>query len=126
MRLDNRLSRLEALLGREERGRGSSSAEGLYLMELDWYRKGGSALVHDAERAEVIGKVGAKYLQDPTRRRRLAELVGENEPEERKRAKKRLSELEAQKRTHALGSALHRNVRRRQGLSFAEIAKGDK
>lgn len=78
----------------------------------------------DMERAEVIGKVGAKYLQDPIRRRRLAELVGENEPEERRRAKKRLAELEAQKRTHELGSALHRNVRSRQGLSFAEIAGG--
>lgn len=78
----------------------------------------------DTERAEVIGKVGEKYLKEPARRARLRELVAENEPESVKRAKKRLAEVEAEKRSHELGSALHRQVRGRQGLSFSEIAPG--
>jgi hypothetical protein len=80
----------------------------------------------DTERAEVIGKLGARHLEDPTRRRRLAELVAETEPEERKRAKQRLAEVDERKRALDLGSALNRRVRGAQGLSFAEIAKGDK
>jgi hypothetical protein len=80
----------------------------------------------DAERAEVIGKLGAGHLEDPTRRRRLAELVAEHEPAERKRAKERLAELDERKRSLDLGGALNRRVRGARGPSFSEIAKGDK
>lgn len=80
----------------------------------------------DTDRAEIIGRVGAGHLEDPTRRRRLAELVAENEPEERRRAKKRLADVEGKKRSLDIGTALHHRVRGAQGLSFAEIAKGDK
>ncbi len=80
----------------------------------------------DTERAEVIGKLGASHLKDPTRRRRLAELVAEHEPEERKRAKKRLADVDERKRSLDIGAALHHRVRGAQGLSFAELVKGDK
>lgn len=79
----------------------------------------------DAERAEVLGKVGGKYLQEPARRARLRELVEENEPAERRRAKERLASLQGEKRTHELGSALHRKLRGRQGSSFPELS-GDR
>ncbi len=79
----------------------------------------------DLERAEVIGKVGERYLKEPARRSRLRELVAENEPAETKRAKKRLAEVEAQRRSHELGGALHRQVRGREGRSFSDLlAKG--
>ena len=80
----------------------------------------------DTERAEIIGKVGARHLEDPTRRRRLAELVAEHEPEERKRAKKRLADVDERKRSLDIGAALHHRVRGAQGLSFAELAEGGK
>jgi hypothetical protein len=79
----------------------------------------------DTERAEVIGKLGANHLKDPTRRRRLAELVAEHEPEERKRAKARLADVDARKRSLDISTALHHRVRGAQGLSFADLVKGD-
>lgn len=65
----------------------------------------------DKERAEVIGKVGTRYLENAIRRQQLARLVEENEPESKKRAKKRLSELEEQKRQTGLGLALQERAR---------------
>jgi hypothetical protein len=58
--------------------------------------------------------VGEKYLKDMTRRQRLRQLVEENESAQTKRAKKRLAELEEQKRTHELGAALRRSARNRE------------
>ncbi len=69
----------------------------------------------DLERAEVLGKVGAKYLQEPARRARLRQLVAENEPADRRRAKERLGEIASEQRTHELGTALRRHVRAREG-----------
>ncbi|MDP9475109.1 MAG: hypothetical protein M3R38_05360 [Actinomycetota bacterium] len=69
----------------------------------------------DLERAEVLGKVGAKYLTDTTRRRRLRQLVAENEPADRRRAKERLGEIAGEQRTHELGTALRRQVRAKEG-----------
>lgn len=69
----------------------------------------------DTERAEIIGKVGEKYLKEPARRARLRELVAENEPADRRRAKRRLAELEGEKREHELGVALKRRVRAKEG-----------
>ncbi len=69
----------------------------------------------DLERAEVLGKVGAKYLQEPARRTRLRQLVAENEPADRRRAKERLGEIAGEQRTHELGVALRRHVRAREG-----------
>ncbi len=66
----------------------------------------------DVERAEVIGVVGLKYLQEPARRQRLGQLVAQNEPAERRRAKETLVKVEGQKRTHELGTALNRIVRK--------------
>ncbi len=66
----------------------------------------------DAERAEVIGTVGPRYL-DGFRRARLAELVRENEPEDRKRARRRLEELEKQKQDHEVAVAISRRNRDR-------------
>lgn len=65
----------------------------------------------DMERAEVIGKVGERHLDDHTRRGRLRRLVEENEPEEKKRARRRLAELEREKQTNDLGNALMRKAR---------------
>ena len=48
----------------------------------------------DKERAEVIGKIGPRYLEG-FRRTRLAELVEENLPESERRARRRLAELES-------------------------------
>jgi hypothetical protein len=69
----------------------------------------------DTERAEVIGRVGLKYLQEPARRQRLGQLVAANEPAEVQKAKKRLVKVEGQKRTHELGTALNRIVRAKEG-----------
>ncbi len=68
----------------------------------------------DDERAEVIGVVGLKYLQEPARRQRLRQLVAQNEPADRRRAKETLVKVE-QKRTHELGTALNRLVRAKGG-----------
>lgn len=69
----------------------------------------------DTERAEVIGKVGPKYLTNPSRRQRLSQLVSENEPADRRRAKETLARVEGQKRTHELGTALNRLARAKGG-----------
>jgi len=69
----------------------------------------------DTERAEVIGAVGPKYLQEPARRQRLGQLVAQNEPADRRRAKEALVKVEGQKRTHELGTALNRLVRAKGG-----------
>jgi hypothetical protein len=69
----------------------------------------------DDERAEVIGGVGLKYLEEPSRRQRLRQLVSENEPAEVRKAKKRLGEIEGQKFTHEFGTALSRIVRAKGG-----------
>lgn len=61
----------------------------------------------DAERADVIGKAGARYL-DGFRRQRLAELVEENLPPERKRERERLAALESEREDLELGMALRR------------------
>ena len=79
----------------------------------------------DKERAEVIGKVGLHYLDDPSRRQRLRELVAENEPEDRKQARRRLQELESKQRSTELAHALGRKVRERGqgGLLGAELVQ---
>jgi len=65
----------------------------------------------DKERAEVIGKLGGRYLKDAPRRARLRELVAENEPAERRRAKEKLAELENEQRSFGLASGLRRRLR---------------
>jgi hypothetical protein len=65
----------------------------------------------DDERAEVIGGVGLKYLEEPARRQRLRQLVSENEPDEVRKAKETLAKVEGQRFTHELGTALNRRVR---------------
>ncbi len=69
----------------------------------------------DLERADVIGGVGLKFLEEPSRRQRLRQLVAENEPADRRRAKETLVKVEGQKRSHELGTALNRIVRAREG-----------
>ena len=69
----------------------------------------------DLERAEVIGGVGLKFLEEPSRRQRLRQLVAQNEPADRRRAKEALAKVEGQKRTHELGTALSRLVRAKGG-----------
>ena len=69
----------------------------------------------DTERAEVIAVVGPKYLTDPARRQRLGQLVAQNEPADRRRAKETLVKVEGAKRTHELGTALNRLVRAKGG-----------
>lgn len=66
----------------------------------------------DRERAEVLAKVGPGWLDDPTRKRRLRQLVEENLPEERKKAKRDLERLEAEKRHLDFAFALRRPRRR--------------
>jgi hypothetical protein len=56
----------------------------------------------------VLAKVGPRRLTDPTRKARLRQLVEENLPEGRKRAKRDLERLEAEKRSVELGLALLR------------------
>ncbi len=69
----------------------------------------------DLERADVIGGVGLKFLEEPSRRQRLRQLVAQNEPADRRRAKETLVKVEGQKRSHELGTALNRIVRAREG-----------
>nr|MDP9474792.1 hypothetical protein [Actinomycetota bacterium] len=57
----------------------------------------------DAERAEVIGKVGERYLTDRNRRARLRQLVEENRPESQKRARRERERLEGEQRSTELG-----------------------
>ena len=66
----------------------------------------------DTERAAVLAKIGPGWLEDPTRKRRLRQLVEENEPEGRKKAKRDLAKLEAERRHVELGLAMQRRVRR--------------
>ena len=66
----------------------------------------------DTERAAVLAKVGPGWLDDPTRKRRLRQLVEENLPESRRKAKRDLERLEAEKRGVELGLALGRHRRR--------------
>lgn len=68
----------------------------------------------DAERAEVIGKAGARYLQG-FRRGRLAELVEENLPPARKRERDRLAALELEREDIELGLAISRRAPARTG-----------
>ena len=65
----------------------------------------------DLERASVIGRVGPGFLEDPIRKRRLRELVEENEPESRRKAKRDLERLEREKRSVDLGLAFARHRR---------------
>ena len=74
-----------------------------------------AARAGDDERAEVIGNVGLKFLEEPARRQRLRQLVSENEPADRRRAKETLVKVEGAKRTHELGTALNRLVRAKGG-----------
>ena len=62
----------------------------------------------DTERAAVLAKIGPGWLEDPTRKRRLRELVEENLPESRRKAKRDLERLEAEKRSVELGLAFLR------------------
>ena len=66
----------------------------------------------DRERAEVLARMGPRYLTDHTRRARLRQLVEENLPESRRRAKRDLERLEAEKRSVELGLAMQRHRRR--------------
>ncbi len=66
----------------------------------------------DRERAELIARMGPRYLTDPTRRARLRQLVEENLPEGRRKAKRDLERLEAEKRSVELGLAFLRPRRR--------------
>lgn len=62
----------------------------------------------DTERAAALAKAGPGFLTDPTRKRRLRELVEENLPEERKEAKRDLERLEGEKRHLGLAFSLGR------------------
>ena len=66
----------------------------------------------DTERAAVLAKVGPGWLDDSTRKRRLRQLVEENLPEGRRKAKRDLARLEAEKRSVELGLAFLRPRRR--------------
>ena len=66
----------------------------------------------DTQRAAVLAKVGPGWLEDPTRRRRLRQLVEENLPEGRRKAKRDLGRLERQRRSVELGLAFLRPRRR--------------
>ena len=66
----------------------------------------------DEERAAVLAKIGPGWLEDPTRKRRLRQLVEENLPESRRKAKRDLERLEAEKRSVELGLAFLRPGRR--------------
>ena len=69
----------------------------------------------DDERAEVIGGVGIRYLQEPARRQRLRQLASENEPDEVRKAKATLARVAGQKQSHELATALNRRLRAREG-----------
>ncbi len=64
----------------------------------------------DKERAGVIGKMGARYLEG-FRRMRLAELVEENAPEKDRKAREKLAELEREREDLEVGLALQRRAR---------------
>lgn len=64
----------------------------------------------DKERAEVIGKIGPRYLEG-FRRMRLAELVEENMPESDRRARQKLAELEREQEDLNVGLAMQRRAR---------------
>ncbi len=64
----------------------------------------------DKERAGVIGKMGARYLEG-FRRQRLAELVEENMPQRDREARRKLQELEREREDLALGLAMQRQAR---------------
>ncbi len=64
----------------------------------------------DKERAEIIGKIGARYLQG-FRRARLAKLVEENMPERDGKARARLAELEREREDLEVGLAIQRHAR---------------
>lgn len=66
------------------------------------------------ERAEVIGKMGARYLEG-FRRMRLADLVEENMPEGDRRARQRLAELEREREDLDVGLTLQRRAAQRAG-----------
>lgn len=51
----------------------------------------------DRDRAQTIAKVGPKHLKDPSRKWRLGELVAEQEPPERKKAREELARLEQER-----------------------------
>lgn len=70
--------------------------------------------VGDKERAEVIGKVGPRYMDNGIRRQQLARLVEENEPAHKKQARQRLQALETEKRQTELGLALQERARSRR------------
>ncbi|MDP9488401.1 MAG: hypothetical protein M3Q49_21900 [Actinomycetota bacterium] len=66
----------------------------------------------DKERAGVIGKMGARYLEG-FRRARLAELVEENAPEKDRKAREKLAELEREREDLEAGLAMQRMARGR-------------
>lgn len=68
----------------------------------------------DAERAEVLGKAGMRYLEG-FRRQRLAELVEENLPPARKRERERLAALEREREDIEIGLAIRRRSPARAG-----------
>ncbi len=73
----------------------------------------------DKERADVLGRMGPRYLKETTRKQRLRELVEEQLPESRRRAKKDLERLEAEKRSLDLGFAMQRAARGRHSEPLA-------
>jgi hypothetical protein len=66
----------------------------------------------DKERAGVIGKMGARYLEG-FRRARLAELVEENMPQRDREARRKLQELEREREDLEVGLAMQRAARGR-------------
>ncbi len=66
----------------------------------------------DKERAGVIGKMGARYLEG-FRRARLAELVEENMPQRDREARRKLQELEREREDLEVGLAMQRAARSR-------------
>ena len=66
----------------------------------------------DDERAAVLAKIGPGWLEDPARKRRLRQLVEDNLPESRRKARRDLERLEREKRSVELGLAFLRPRRR--------------
>ena len=120
MSINNRIRKLESS------ARGTSACRGCGLRPRERGRVvvlyGGNpagrvpgacpACGRDTERAAVLAKVGPGWLDDPTRERRLRQLVEENLPESRRKAKRDLERLEAEKRSVELGLAFLRPGRR--------------
>ncbi len=77
----------------------------------------------DRERAQVIGQLGLNFLEEPSRRRRLKQLVTENQPEERKQARHQREEAEAKLRSTELAHALRRQVHGTPGLLGADLVR---